>query len=273
MVWKRRCCPSRERGEHGLGLTETIVGSFMAVVIVSALSIQFSRFSSQSRTLSSLADVSLIKQKLAKETSCSATAANVPDKAACIANKGLVKLFSSSGKVLVSAEDSKPTRYGEWTLRAHCNSDGGVEILVAKPRKGLSNPLTSQQEKDFQVEPSLRKPLGWSNPLPSQKVLEGVSLCDLMAAPVAPSHPSQLNCTLSQSSVHAFPLSCPSGYCCLAKCPADRMVTGGGVAAEGIYVTQPSFPHNGWYANVAATAANWNNPATCNAVCCKATIP
>lgn len=262
----------KTRYEQGLGIAEVLIAAAIGMALLGALAWQMRSMVSSSQTVSNLADLTLIKQNLSTNIDCKATATAISNIATCISGNALVELKGKSGTTLVSKSDSAPTQFANWTLRAECNSVGGVNIRVAKPKSGVTNPLTSIQDTDFQKEPSLKKALSWTSGIPSLLIASGTLLCNLNSAgatppPSAPSAPSGLSCINVTSTVTTA--SCATGLCCWARCPSDRMVTGGGATGQGIYVTMADTTINGWYSNVENNATNATTPAGCNAVCCK----
>jgi hypothetical protein len=258
----------KTRDEKGIGIAEVLIAAALGMAVIGALAWQMRSMASSSQTVSNLADITLIKQNLSTNIDCSATAAAISNIATCISGNALVEVKGKSSATIVSKNNSSPTRFANWTIRAECNTAGGVNIRVAKPNSGVTNPLTSTTDSDFQKEPSLKKALSWTSGIPSLLIASGTTLCNLnSASAAAPAVASGLSCIIVTSTVTTS--SCPTGLCCRAICPSDRMVTGGGATGQNIYVTIADPSINGWCSNVENNTVNATNPAGCNAVCCK----
>jgi hypothetical protein len=112
-----------------------------------------------------------VVRSIADNLSCPVTVrTNFPDAATLTLRNGqVVPLYDRLGNVIVSGNGAAPTVIGGYTVRAIAHTVGptlGFEVEVARPRRGVADPLSDTLADDqFETDPVMKSmPVRWRSP-------------------------------------------------------------------------------------------------------------
>lgn len=163
--------------QSGLSIVELLIGIGI-LSIIGTLAMKGLNFSlKSSQRITNNADMQAIKHMMLGRIDCIETM----KKANCSGSKKIVKLYekltNNSTRVLADNNVSKPTKFGDWSIRAQCDDFSGVSgisLRIARLKK--NGTLTSKNEKFFKKDPLTNKVITWNNDK-SLLFPKGVPLC------------------------------------------------------------------------------------------------
>lgn len=158
--------------QRGFSLIEVVVVAGLLGLAALSVGPLLSTGIRTNRNIANVADRTSIVQKIQSSVDCKATISHiVPSQVAngSACELSLVDVYDKSGNLLISRSQSATTKIGEWTLRAVCrysatsSQSNGIDIELAKPKKGISLPLTETNPDNFESDPLQKgKKFAWS---------------------------------------------------------------------------------------------------------------
>jgi len=159
----------RNNSFRGISLVEVMIAaSCLALIGTGVVQLMGNSFRSV-RSLDSNIDLIQIRKNIIDSISCNTTLSPTLNPGFSLAlcstdTEQIIPLISGSNppRRIVSHQDSSPTRYGKWTIKAMCNKKG-IHVYAAMPKTTNPAPLTSSAETEdlFEKDPGLGLVMHW----------------------------------------------------------------------------------------------------------------